>query len=317
MEKIIDVRHLQKSYQGHLAVQSIDFHVKRGQIFALLGPNGAGKSTVLNILGTCLPADSGQIVIDGIPLNQRNRNNRDIQKRIGIVFQKGVLDRLLTVEENLSIRGSLYGLSRRHLQERIRQTALMTGIYHLLLRTYGELSGGEQRRCDIARALLPMPKLLFLDEPTTGLDPEIRASLWETLLSIQARTDMTIFMTTHYMEEAARADYITILNQGKIAAAGTPEALKSGFSKTRLILYFSGLNQLESLENLLKRNHIPFHTKHRQVFILLAHTSDALPILKLCQGYFSEFEVVRGTIEHAYLSIVEKQTAPERRFMYV
>ncbi len=302
MEKIIQVKHLEKSFPNQKAVQGVDFYIKTGQTFALLGPNGAGKSTIINLLSTCDSLDKGEILIDGLTLGQ---HNTEIRKRIGVVFQNGVLDDLLTVEENLYLRGTLYGLHRKSLHNRIYYTAGLTGITPLLHRPYGILSGGQRRRCDIARALLPYPKILFLDEPTTGLDPEIRAELWRTLSQIKEETNMTLLMTTHYMEEAAHADYISILNNGKIIAAGTPSILKEKFSANQLIL---STNQIQNLQSILHNNNIPYQTQPNQLNIPLTRTLDALSILDMCRGKISSFEVLRGTMDDAYLSIIEGRT---------
>lgn len=263
METIIQVKHLKKNYQNQPAVDDISFDVKKGQTFALLGPNGAGKSTVINILSTSIRKYSGRITIDGL---KPELQSLEIRKRIGIVFQNGVLDLPLTVEENLYIRGTFYGLKGQVLQKRILQVTKMTGIQNLLQRRYGNLSGGQKRRCDIARALLPLPKILFLDEPTTGLDPEIRISLWNTIETIKEKSDMTVLLTTHYMEEAALADYIMVMKEGKIAASGSPSMLKDTFAR------------------------------------------DALPLLKLYGGNASAFDIPQGSMEHAYLSIIEGST---------
>lgn len=302
MEKIIQVKHLEKSFHNQKAVQGVDFYIKTGQTFALLGPNGAGKSTIINLLSTCNSSDRGEVLIDGLTLGQQNT---EIQERIGVVFQNGVLDDLLTVEENLYLRGTLYGLRSKSLQSRIHYTAGLTGITPLLHRPYGILSGGQRRRCDIARALLSYPKILFLDEPTTGLDPEIRTDLWDTLEKIKAKTNMTILMTTHYMEEAARADYIAILNNGKIIATGTPSILKEKFSANQLIL---SSNQIENLRSILHNNNILHQTHPNQLNIPLTRTLDALPILDICRKKISGFEVLRGTMDDAYLSIIEGRT---------
>lgn len=260
MESIIQVRHLKKFYKKHPAVNDVSFDVQKGQTFALLGPNGAGKSTVMNILSTSLCKSSGQITIDGL---NPEKQLLEIRKRIGMVFQNGVLDPPLTVEENLYIRGSFYDLKGKNLEKRILKIAQMTGISNLLHHTYGTLSGGQKRRCDIARSLLPLPNILFLDEPATGLDPEIRICLWNTIEKIKKETGMTVLLTTHHMEEAALADHILVMKEGKIAASGSPSMLKDTFAR------------------------------------------DALPLLNLYRGSFSAFDVPKGSMEHAYLSIIE------------
>lgn len=315
MKTIIQVKNLRKSYGQQPAVDNISFDIKKGQTFALLGPNGAGKSTVINILSTSAPKNSGRIIIDGLTPGHQNL---EIRKRIGIVFQNGVLDHLLTVEENLYIRGSFYGLKGKQLQGRISDIAQMTGIQEILQRPYGHLSGGQQRRCDIARALLHFPKILFLDEPTTGLDPEIRVSLWKTIREIKEKTGMTVVLTTHYMEEATLADHIIIMKEGKIIASGSPAMLKDTFARDQLVLFpketfikdcpiLSPKNS-DSLPTILNRNQVQYHSHDGHLTVPLFKTLDALPLLNLCRGKFSAFEVQKGNMDSAYLSIIEGRT---------
>ena len=303
MEDIISVKDLKKCYQGKEAIKGISFAVKKGQFFALLGPNGAGKSTTVNILCTSIRADSGLVMIDGLKAGCRDF---EIRKRIGVVFQNGVLDELLTVEENLQTRGRFYGLRGFVLRNRIREIAGMTGITDLLNRPYGKLSGGQKRRCDIARALLHQPKLLLLDEPTTGLDPKMRTAIWDTIYTIKNKTGMTLLLTTHYMEEAARADHIVILKKGRIALEGTPDTLKKRFSKDNLFLFS---NRCEQLVGILERRGIVYEQKNEGIRISLSNTMEALPILEICNGRFNNFEVQRGSMDEAYLSVVERNMA--------
>ncbi len=300
MENIIKVNHLRKSYRGQEAVKGIDFTVKRGECFALLGPNGAGKSTTINILCTCLKPDEGQVTIDGLILGRRDY---EIRKRIGVVFQSGVLDEVLTVEENLYTRGRFYGLKKQELHQRIEKVVKMTGVSDLLNRNYGKLSGGQKRRCDIARALLHYPKILLLDEPTTGLDPEMRSAIWDTIDSIKKETGMTLLLTTHYMEEAARAEHIVIMKNGRIALSGTPTTLKRDFSSDSLLLLS---NTCESIKLILNRKEIPCYLRKEGVVVPLSSTLEALPILDLCKGRYTGFEVQRGSMDDAYLSVIER-----------
>ena len=297
---MIVVNNLKKSYHGKEAVRGISFSVKKGQFFALLGPNGAGKSTAVNILCTSIKPDSGLVLIDGLKAGCRDF---EIRKRIGVVFQNGVLDELLSVEENLYTRGRFYGLRGFALKQRIQETAVLTGISDFLNRPYGKLSGGQKRRCDIARALLHHPKLLLLDEPTTGLDPKMRTAIWDTIYTIKNKTDMTLLLTTHYMEEAAKADHIVILKKGQIALEGTPDVLKKRFSRDNLFLFS---NRCELLKGILERKGIVYEQEKEGVRIPLSATLDALPILEACSGRFSSFEVQKGSMDDAYLSVVER-----------
>lgn len=294
------VNNLKKSYHGKEVVRGISFSVKKGQFFALLGPNGAGKSTAVNILCTSIKPDSGLVLIDGLKAGCRDF---EIRKRIGVVFQNGVLDELLSVEENLYTRGRFYGLRGFALKQRIQETAVLTGISDFLNRPYGKLSGGQKRRCDIARALLHHPKLLLLDEPTTGLDPKMRTAIWDTIYTIKNKTDMTLLLTTHYMEEAAKADHIVILKKGQIVLEGTPDVLKKQFSRDNLFLFS---NRCELLKGILERKGIVYEQEKEGVRIPLSATLDALPILEACSGRFSSFEVQKGSMDDAYLSVVER-----------
>lgn len=304
MNQIVQIMNLRKSYAGQPAVRDVSLNVAQGQMLALLGPNGAGKSTTISILCTSLAPDSGTVKIDGLTLGPQNQK---IRKQIGVVFQHGVLDDLLTVEQNLFTRGRFYGLRGYELEERIYQTASMTGIENLLNRRYGQLSGGQQRRCDIARALLHLPKLLILDEPTTGLDPEMRYVVWQTIANIRKQTGMTILLTTHYMEEAAIADEIVVLKDGKIAAMGSPAFFKARYAQDHLILLS---DQCEPLCRTLAKTGVRYRRVPEGLEVPLANTRGALPILELCQGRFAGFEVQRGSMDDAYLSIIKGGEQP-------
>lgn len=282
VSKIISVENLTKKYGAVHAVNGISFSICKGQIAALLGPNGAGKSTVLSILSTVTASYGGNVKIEGCDIRRHMGSTRKI---IGVVFQNSVLDQQFTVAENLRIRGNFYGLRGKKIRDRIYETAEMTGITDLLNRYYGNLSGGQKRRCDIARALIHSPHLLFLDEPTAGLDPEIRKSIITVIDSVRKRTGMTVIMTTHYMDEASAADKIIIMKRGSIILEGTPETVKRTFSKDSLILY-SG--------NKTKR-------------IMLDKTSDALEILDLQKGRYDSFEVIKGNVYNAYHNVTEER----------
>lgn len=297
-EKIIQVRQLEKSYGKERAVDGVSFHVQKGAMLALLGPNGAGKSTILNILCTCIAPDGGEVIMDGFVLG---RHDRKIRSRIGIVFQDGVLDDALTIEENLHIRGNFYGLRGNEISERIENIADMTSIRRILDKCYGHLSGGQRRRCDIARALIHEPRILFLDEPAAGLDPDMRNGIWETIQTIRSRTNMTVFLTTHDMEEAARADQIIVMRKGVILAEGTPDMMKATYARARLTL-FSGWP--DSLAAALERNGIPYRKQQEGVDVFLENTLDAISVLELCRGKYTGFEVKQGSMDNAYLAIV-------------
>ncbi len=301
MQNIIEIRDLYKSYRGQEAVKGVSFQVKKGQFLALLGPNGAGKSSIINILCTSLKADKGSVLVDGLKVGYQDF---EIRKRIGVVFQNGVLDDLLTVEENLYTRGRFYGYRGYEMKNRVIDIAKMTGITELLKRSYGKLSGGQKRRCDIARALLHMPKILLLDEPTTGLDPQMRSAIWETVFRIKERTGMTILLTTHYMEEAAKADEIVIVKDGRVILRDSPDAIKNVYAQDSLV-FFSDTTEL--LRSLLDRRGVRYRMRGEGIEIPLKKTTDALVILEFCQGRFRDFEVLRGSMDNAYLKVIEQE----------
>ena len=298
---IIKVSDLQKSYGAIEAVKGISFQVKTGSLFAFLGPNGAGKSTTINILSTLLSNDAGSVEINGFLLG---KNDDDIRKSIGIVFQDSVLDPLLTVYENLQTRGSFYGLGRETLRKRVQAALETTGIADLAQRRYGTLSGGQRRRTDIARALIHQPQILFLDEPTTGLDPQTRRNVWETIKQLQETENMTVFLTTHYMEEAEDADYVVIIDEGKIAAAGTPTELKNTHSKDSLRVKVADASKLESY---LTQKKISFQKKNDLYYIPLETTLHSIEILNDIQANIDSFQVLNGTLDDAFIEVTGKE----------
>jgi multidrug/hemolysin transport system ATP-binding protein len=301
MGKIIEVEGLRKSYGAVRAVGGIDFYVEAGSLFAFLGVNGAGKSTTIDILSTMLAADAGSAVIDGHVLGKEDGKIREI---VGIVYQDNLLDKLLTVRENLAIRGSFYGMTRDALKKAIRRAAEVVDITDILRRPYGKLSGGQRRRADIARALINMPKVLFLDEPTTGLDPESRESLWHTLRQIQRDTGMTVFFTTHYMEEAAGANYITMIHRGQIVARGTPAELKDAHSSDFLRIE---PKDAAGLAGYLNSENIDFATEAGVFVVPIGATTDAIPIIEAQKGNMHNFEVLMGTLDDVFINITNMQ----------
>ena len=205
MDNIIEINKLCKSFGEIRAVQELSFRVKKGELFAFLGVNGAGKSTTINIMCGQLQKDSGSILIDGV---DTDRDAQSVKQKIGVVFQSSVLDASLSVYDNLESRAALYGITGNAFKERLAKLSELLEFKDLQKRTLGKLSGGQRRRIDVARALLHEPKILILDEPTTGLDPQTRKTLWRVINDLRRKEDMTVFLTTHYMEEAADADYV-------------------------------------------------------------------------------------------------------------
>lgn len=300
MEKIIEVNDLYKSYGSIKAVDGISFSVTKGDLFAFLGPNGAGKSTTIETICTLLKPDSGTVKVAGFKLG---KNNDEIRKRIGIVFQYSVLDSLLTVKENLSLRAAFYGLSGQKKSEVVEFAAYAAGVETFINRPYGLLSGGQRRRADIARALVNTPEVIFLDEPTTGLDPQTRHHVWETINNLQQNNDMTVFLTTHYMEEAANADQVAIIDEGKIVATGNPAILKENYSTDRLMLV---AKDAEILRDLFDNKGIIYEQKGGQFIIKLRSTLHALPLLDLVKNNIVSFQVITGDMDDVFVNITGK-----------
>jgi len=278
---IIQVENLYKSYGDVKAVNGISFTVDEGMLFSFLGTNGAGKSTTINILTTLLSKASGKARVGGF---DTERYADEVRKLIGIVFQDSVLDNTLTVSENLNMRASLYGLHGKELKNAVDHAIKMTDIKEIANRPYKKLSGGQQRRVDIARALVNEPKLLFLDEPTTGLDPKTRLDMWRMIRSLQKETGMTVFLTTHYMEEAAESDDIAVIHKGEIKAQGSPAMLKEQYSFDRLKLTLTDGRKFEEK---------------------LRHTVDALPIIDANRANIAHVEIISGTLDDIFLSLTE------------
>ena len=297
MGKIIEAQGLKKSYGAVQAVRGIDFYVEQGTLFSFLGPNGAGKSTTIDIISTLLKPDAGKVVIDGNLLGQ---NDDAIRKSIGIVFQDSVLDPLLSVRENLMVRGSFYGLSRTDLKTAADKAAATAGVNDFIDRPYGKLSGGQRRRADIARALVHTPKILFLDEPTTGLDPQTRRNVWQTIQGLQENSGVTVFLTTHYMEEATNSDYVTVIGDGTILAKGTPLQLKAQYSND--LLKIKPQNE-ESFAQWMQEKELGFSVKNGIYEVKLTSTRDALPILAQCGDNIENVEILNGTMDDVFIHI--------------
>ena len=301
MENAIEVKGLVKNYGEVKAVRGIDFHVKKGKLFAFLGPNGAGKSTTIDIICTFLQQDEGVVKVGGYTLGKEDTKIREI---IGAVFQVGLLDDLLSVEENLRTRGSFYKIKGAELDEAVRHAVEVTGISNLFKRRYGQLSGGQRRRADIARALVHAPEILFLDEPTTGLDPQTRKNVWDTIERIQKDKGMTVFMTTHYMEEAANADYVIVIDNGKIVAEGTPAELKDEYSKDKLVLSTS---RKEELAARLQELGLEYKQVADSFTIQITGSLEALPSIEATKDLLDSFEVLKGTMDDAFINITGKE----------
>lgn len=309
MEQVIQVRGLKKYFGKIKAVDDISFSVERGELFGFLGVNGAGKSTTINMLCTLFRPTAGEITIGG---NVLGREDEEIRRRIGVVYQNNCLDERLTVRENLTVRGSLYEKDIRKLKEKINRIGKLLQLEETFDRHFGMLSGGQKRKCEIARALLHTPEVLFLDEPTTGLDPATRKTVWESLDKLR-QEGMTIFLTTHYMEEAAKCGHIAVMDSGKIREFGTPFSLKEKYSRDRLRLMAKpGADTLleAKLEGLM--NDREEDSEERLYSICLQDSMMAIPILKETEELLEGFELVQGSMDDVFLNITGKSLEAER-----
>ena len=293
---------MKKHFKEVKAVDDISFEVAKGELFGFLGVNGAGKSTTINMLCTLQEPTGGRAWINGLELG---RENEAIKKQIGVVYQNNCLDQLLTVRENLLLHGSLYETDSSQLRKNLAHVTEILGLSDLLMRPFGKLSGGQKRRCEIARALMHTPQILFLDEPTTGLDPATRKSMWKTVYTLQREMNMTVFLTTHYMEEAAKADHIGIMAQGHFVEYGTPFSLKEAYAKDKLYLIPDTGKKQEILHYLVVQNK-EYTVSDEVIRVKLGSTLEALPLLKELRPLIQGFEVIQGTMDDVFLNITEK-----------
>ena len=297
MKNIIEIKNLDKSFQDVHAVDDLSLVVKEGELFAFLGVNGAGKSTTISIMCGTLSKDGGEVIIDGMNVDNDMKN---ITKEIGVVYQTSALDAKLSVKDNLTSRASLYGITGKAAKERIAALSEMLDFKELLPRTFEKLSGGQKRRVDVARALIHDPKILILDEPTTGLDPEARKLLWNVVTNLRKSRNMTVFLTTHYMEEAADADYVVILDKGKIAAEGTPLSLKNEFTGDFVTIYNAEEENVKALG-------LPYE-KIRDAFrVSVKDTAEARDLIIKNPALFTDFEITKGKMDDVFLSVTGKK----------
>ncbi len=297
MKNIIEIKNLNKAFGDVKAVQDLSFCVREGELFAFLGVNGAGKSTTINIMCGQLAYDGGEVFVDGLDLEH---NMNEIKGKLGVVFQSCVLDRALSVKDNLESRAALYGIVGEEFSSRLSELAKLLCFEDILSRTLGKLSGGQRRRIDIARALLHRPKILVLDEPTTGLDPQTRKLLWEVIAELRQTENMTVFLTTHYMEEAAEADYVVILDSGKISAEGTPLELKNKYTKDHITLYGADEEVLSTLGY--------DGEKIRDAYrISVSSTSEATELICRYPKVFSDYEITKGKMDDVFLAVTGKK----------
>ncbi len=299
MNNAISVKDLKKNYKEHEAVKGISFDVKEGEFFAFLGENGAGKSTTINMLCTILSKTSGDVRIFGHELGKEDDSIRNL---IGIVFQNSVLDNKLTVKENLLTRGAYYGLNKKQVLERIKPFMESFELDEIWNRRYERLSGGQRRRVDIMRALIHDPKILFLDEPTTGLDPKSRMLVWEHIRRLKEEKKLTIFLTTHYMEETSDADNVVILDKGRIIAKGTPSTLKTDYASSHLVWY---VDKNEKAEEVIKGYDWRYDSDHYNVDFKGSITE----LLYRNRDLIRDFEIKKGSMDDVFLNLTGKEFA--------
>ncbi len=294
---IIEIEHLKKNYGEIKAVDDISFSVAKGEFFAFLGVNGAGKSTTISILCGALARTSGSVRVGGCDVDERPG---EIRRSLGVVFQDSALDRSLSVRDNLTCRAALYGIKGRALKEKLCELSALFGLEPLLKRPVGKLSGGQRRRVDIARALVHDPAILILDEPTTGLDPQTRKSVWETVNAIRKVRGTTVFLTTHYMEEAADADRVVILDGGKILAEGTPLELKNRYTGDFITLYGVSEEEVRSLGLRYERVGEAFRAE-------VAGTGEATALIRSHPEIFRDYEITKGKMDDVFLAVTGKR----------
>lgn len=297
MKNIIEINNLDKSFQDVHAVNDLSLCVREGELFAFLGVNGAGKSTTISIMCGMLAKDSGKVFIDGFDVD---KNMREITKELGVVFQNTVLDAKLSVKDNLLSRASLYGITGKEAKQRIENLAELLDFKDILNRIFGKLSGGQKRRVDVARALINNPKILILDEPTTGLDPEARKMLWRVVEKLRKTENLTVFLTTHYMEEAADADYVVILDSGKIAAKGTPLELKNNYTGDFVTIYNADEDAIGALG-------LPCEKIKDAVRIAVKDTAQARDLIVKNPELFTDFEITKGKMDDVFLAVTGKK----------
>lgn len=297
---MIRVANLTKRYGPVTAVNDLSFEVPAASVFAFLGTNGAGKSTTISCLTTVATADSGSIEIDGLRVG---RDDDAIRRRIGVVFQSSLLDPSLTVRENLRDRASFYGMGANERATRIQQLAEQVDLTSFLDRPYGPLSGGQKRRADIARALMHDPVLLFLDEPTAGLDPQSREQVWKTIHSLRETQGLTVFLTTHYMEETEEADQVSIIDAGSMVVQGTPSQLRATHSSSILTIT---TRDVDALLLACDGAALTCAVSSDVGRIAVPDADSALDFVNHHRSIVDDFEFRHGTMDDVFLSVTAK-----------
>lgn len=301
-EEIIVVKNVRKYFNDIKAVDDISFIVKEGEFFSFLGINGAGKSTTINMITGMIPMDNGEIYVNGHSIDN---HSMDVKQDIGVVFQSTGLDMPLSVYDNLFFRGKLYNIQTCELKTRIHELSCQLEFKEFLHRPLNKLSGGQKRKIDLARALIHHPKIIILDEPTTGLDPKTRKLMWEYLNDLRKKEKLTIFLTTHYMEEAAQSDYVIIIDEGKIVTSGTPFELKEKYTQDYIKVYKNNLS-----EELIKQFETIFEGKYKnekEYYILqLTSPNQAKELIIAYPEFFDDFEVYKGDMDDVFINVTGK-----------
>lgn len=297
MDAIIEIEHLKKSFKDVKAVDDLSFTVREGELFAFLGVNGAGKSTTISIICGQLRKDSGKVIVDGCDID------KDIdapKKGLGVVFQTSGLDKQLSVYENLRSRAALYGIFGKNFDEKLKVLCELLDLEEILKRPVGKLSGGQSRRVDIARAIIHDPKILILDEPTTGLDPQTRKNIWNVIEKLRRERGVTVLLTTHYMEEAADADYVVIIDSGKISAKGTPLELKNRYTRDFITIYGAA-------EEDIKKFGFTYEHIRDAVRIAVPNTAAATELIVKYPELFSDYEITKGKMDDVFIAVTGKK----------
>lgn len=301
---MIKLTNVVKKFGKIEAVKGINLEVEKGSLFAFLGENGAGKSTTLSMICTESEPTSGEIYIDDEKLTFKNR--KLFRQKLGVVFQENVLDDLLTVRENLYNRASLYGKTKAEITERLALVSSIMGIEDILNRRFEKLSGGQKRRAEIARAIMHDPEILLLDEPTTGLDPKTRVSVWKIIDYLREELGMTVFLTTHYLEEAKDADQLAVIHKGKIIAQGTPTNIRSRFSVDKIFFYDG---KVAELQKIMKKANLPFKVSKATMRVdVINQDVEILAILNQAAGLYGSFEVIKGNLDDAFISMIKEES---------
>lgn len=295
-ENIIEIKNLKKYFGNIKAVDDISFSVKKGSLFAFLGLNGAGKSTTINIICGDYGKDSGNVFVDGIDID---KDLDKIKTKLGVVYQDSILDKQLTVKDNLELKAGLYGIKKIDFKNRINELNELLDIEKLLNRPIGKLSGGQRRRVDIARAIIHKPQILILDEPTTGLDPQTRKMVWSAIEKLRQQDHITVFLTTHYMEEATDADKVVILDSGKIVAEGTPLQLKNEYTGDFIRIY-------NAQERDIKKLKIEYEKLPECFKIKVKNTQEATALIIKNPEIFKDYEITKGKLDDVFLVVTGK-----------